>query len=322
MFRILSLTTVLLFIGTILTSCQNGDVIELQGYVEGDLTYIASPFSGQLNELLVDRGQAVKAKTLLFNLDPEPQNSDLQQAIQNVNTAQANLINLEKGQRTTVLEGIEAQIKQTEANLNLAKIRLARAEKLFSAHAVSRDYYDQAIAEYQVQVGLLAQLQANLSEAKLGSRNDLIKAQLYTLSAARAALSTAVWAAQQKSQRAPVSGFIYDTYFYQGEFVPASNPVLSILSPENIYIKFYVPEIILGKIKIGQNVQLTCDGCNKSYQAAISYISPIAEYTPPVIYSRTSNYKYVFLVRAKPNLNEAAYFHPGQPVYVTINIGD
>lgn len=300
------------------TSCSNSDNLDLQGYVDADYIYLGSANSGNLMNIFVIRGDRVKAKQKLFELDPEPQISQLQSAEQTLRQAQATLANTVKGQRQTVLAGIEAQISQAKANLALAEIRVAREQKLFQAKAASRDELDQAITTYKAQKEALAQLEANLAESKLGQREYVILAQQFAVDAALAQLRQALWGLNQKTQSAPTDAFVYDTYYRVGEFVGVGNPVVSLLAPQNIYVLFFISEGALSRIAIGQNVTIGCDGCKDTYTAKIRYISPQAEYTSPLIFSRENSSKLVFRVKAYPQLKQAYFFHPGQPVYVTV----
>lgn len=299
-------------------SCSNSNNLELQGYIDADYIYLGSANSGNLMHIFVVRGDRVKANQKLFELDPEPQISQLQSAEHTLRQAQATLINTIKGQRTTILAGIEAQISQAKANLALAEIRVAREQKLFQAKAASRDELDQAITTYKAQKDSVAQLEANLAESKLGQREYIIRAQQFTVDAALAQFRQAQWGLNQKTQSAPTDAFVYDTYYRVGEFVGVGNPVVSLLAPQNIYVLFFIPEDALSRIALGQTVTIGCDGCKDTYTAKIRYISPQAEYTPPLIFSRDNNSKLVFRVQAYPNLKQAYLFHPGQPVYVTI----
>jgi HlyD family secretion protein len=85
-----------------------------------------------------------------------------------------------------------------------------------------------------------------------------------------------------------------------------------------VKVRFFVPETKLGGIKVGQKVSLACDGCGNPIDAAVSFIAPQAEFTPPVIYSKDNRAKLVFLVEAKPAAQDATRLHPGQPVDVTL----
>jgi HlyD family secretion protein len=94
--------------------------------------------------------------------------------------------------------------------------------------------------------------------------------------------------------------------------------VVAILPPENVKARFFVPETKLGAVRIGQPVQLRCDGCAAPIAAKVTYIAPQAEFTPPVIFSKDSRARLVFLVEARPSREDATKLHPGQPLDVTL----
>jgi len=103
-----------------------------------------------------------------------------------------------------------------------------------------------------------------------------------------------------------------------GEWVPAGSPVVSLLPPGNIKVRFFVPETVVGALKVGQQATLRCDGCGDPIPVHIDYVSNQAEYTPPVIYSRESRSKLVYMVEARPTPEAATRLHPGQPVEATL----
>lgn len=176
-------------------------------------------------------------------------------------------------------------LKQAEAKLELAKITLERRQSLIAKHAVQQEALDTALSDYKQ---------------------------------AEAALMQAQWSQKQKTMSAPNAAFVFDTYFLPGELVPAGKPVLSLLAPQDIKVVFFVPEPELGSIQIGQKIVVNCDGC-KSVNAKISFISPQAEYTPPVIYSEDRRAKLVYRIEALPaKLEDAVKLHPGQPVKVRV----
>jgi HlyD family secretion protein len=92
--------------------------------------------------------------------------------------------------------------------------------------------------------------------------------------------------------------------------------VVSLLPPENIFVRFFVPEPALASLHHGDRVGLQCDRCAKGLTATISFISPQAEFTPPLIYSEDNTAKLVFLIEARPPPDQAIKFNPGQPVEV------
>ena len=113
----------------------------------------------------------------------------------------------------------------------------------------------------------------------------------------------------------PVSGAVQQIYFRPGEMVPAGRPVISILPPGNIKIRFFVPEALLPQIALGDQVDVSCDGCTK-VAAKISFIAHAAEYTPPVIYSLEERNKLVFMIEARTDATQG--LRVGQPVSVTL----
>jgi len=117
---------------------------------------------------------------------------------------------------------------------------------------------------------------------------------------------------------APIAGLVHDTYYVVGDWVAAGAPVASILAPANVKARFFVPEPALGRIRLGQSVQLACDGCGAPITATIAFIADRAEFTPPVLYSKENRAKLVYLVEAKPGPADAARLHPGQPLDVTL----
>src|SRR5439155_5402395 len=104
------------------------------------------------------------------------------------------------------------------------------------------------------------------------------------------------WSFDQKKQAAPQSGLVYDTLFRQGEWVAAGKPVVVLLPPQNIKVRAFVPETQVGSIHYGDTTRVTVDGMPDPFIGKVSYISSHAEYTPPVIYSRESRAKLVFMI--------------------------
>lgn len=307
--------TIILLIGFLL-SCGQGNERHYQGYVEGENIYLASPYSGILEKLAVRRGQVVKQGELLFTLDPYPQTLAIKQLQNDLQQAKDLLQDLKNPRRSQEIEAIEAQIQQVDAQLQLAKIRVERNQKLYEKQAVDKDRVDEAVALYEQQKQLKAQYQANLDLAKLGSREEQIKAQQAQVQSIAARLKDAEWQLTQKTLYAPGSGIIFDTFYREGEFVGTQQAVLALLTPQNVYIEFFVPVEELTHLKVGNTVLFTCMGCKDNYKATLRYISPEAEYAPPLIYSRENQDKLVFRIQA--SLATFNQFKPGQPVTVMV----
>jgi HlyD family secretion protein len=162
----------------------------------------------------------------------------------------------------------------------------------------------------------VTQLEATLQTARLGSRSQRIAAAAAALQSQEAALARADWNLSQKRQNSPSSGLVYDLLYQQGEWVAAGKPIVALLPPENIKVRAFVPEEKVGAIQLCARVSVFVDGIGAPFVGKVTYISPQAEYTPPVIYSHESRRKLVFMVEARFDAASAAKLHPGQPVDV------
>lgn len=302
----------------ILTGCSKPANDHFQGYIEGEFIRVAAPLAGQLAALPVSRGMTVQAGQPLFTLEHSLESGGVAEAEQGLARATSQLSDLSKGRRPSEIAAIEARLGQALAARDLARLEFERMGKLLGSQTVSQEKYDRAEAEYKNTSAQVEQLNAELETARLGGRADAVAAARAEVQAARERLQQARWKPDQKNQAAPQAGLVFDTYYTVGEFVPAGYPVVSLLPPGQIKLRFFVPETVIGTLKLGRKVNFTFDGDNAIHRAAISFISPQAEYTPPVIYSRESRSQLVFLVEARPDPAEAVNLHPGQPVDVRL----
>lgn len=301
----------------VLAGCGGENDASLQGYAEGEYVRVATPFAGSLIQLAAQRGAQVKAGDALYKLEQENEKAARLEAEQRLKSAEARLANLQKGRRPDEVAAVEAQLDQAQAAVKLSQSQLKRDEKLVADGFISRERLDQTRTARDRDQARVNELAAQLRVARLGARSDEIRAAEAEVEAARAAVAQSQWRLDQKSIKAPVSGLVQDTYYVAGEWINAGGPVVSILPPENIKVRFFVPEPLLSKLRLGQGVTVDCDGC-AALKASISYIAPQAEYTPPVIYSKDNRSKLVFLIEARLAPADAVKLHPGQPVDVRL----
>lgn len=297
----------------------------LQGYVEADYVHVASPVAGALAELRVRRGQQVAAGAPLFLLEQDFERAALSVATHSLKQSMDKLANTMKGQRPTELAAIGARLAQADTSLRLAQAEFQRRQKLYAERTISAEELDKARTEYELKVQQVRETSANLSTARLGGRTDEVSAAQAEVEAAKARVEQAAWTLKQKSQVAPQTALVFDTLFAQGEWVPAGKAVAVLLPAGNIKVRFYAPEELVGRLSLGLEAQVLVDGVSDSGKGPvpvrISYISPQAEYTPPILFSSQSRAKLVFLVEAQPAPDDAPRLHPGQPVDVRLSFG-
>lgn len=263
----------------LLANCsEEGKAYQAQGYIEGRYTYMTTSVSGVLKNLMVARGSQVKKGDTLLALEEQPE-SDAYQAAQ---------------------ENLKQSVASRDAfvaNLEFARITFERYKTLVPQKAIQQSALDNAKSNY-------AALQAQLTQAEAN------------IAANTAVLAQSKWTKDQKVLTAPVDALVFDTYYRLGEYTEANKPILSLLAPADIKAIFYVNETQLPNMRLGLKVNVSCDKC-KTLPAKISFISPAAEYTPPVIYSNETNSKLIYRIEAEFTPADAVKFHPGQPIYVT-----
>ncbi|GLQ45980.1 hemolysin D [Dyella lipolytica] len=318
LFPALSLRWVLLAIVVVLVGCSHHTDHTYQGYVEGEFVYLGSSQSGTLVQLSVARGQAVIAAAPMFSLESVDETAALQQAQQQLVAARAQLADLQTGKRLPEIKVTQAQLAQAIANAHKAALQLARDEVQFRVGGIAKAQLDDSRASADSTAAQVRELINQVDVARLPGRPQQLSAQAAQVDAAQATVAQAQWKLDQKRVHAPAAGLVYDTLYRVGEWVQAGNPVVQMLPPQNVKVRFFVPETAVGGIVLGRDVTLHCDGCAADIPATITYVSSQAEYTPPVIYSNENRAKLVFLIEAHPSAADAIKLHPGQPVSVSM----
>ena len=259
----------------LLCSCGDDDSL-YNGYIDADMTYLSSDYAGRLIHLFVVRGQAVQKNQRLFKLEQtnEKFGVDISEF------TQKNLLS----QRQQIL----AQIHYNEINHR-------RTLEIRKQDAASQNDLDLATKDLDVLKNQLAALDFQIK----GSQVDTAEKQ---------------WQVARKENYATDSGIIFDTYFTEGEYAQAGQPIVSLITANNIKVIFFVSEKKLSKLQLNHKINILTDGNVLLGTGTIRYISNTAQYTPPIIFSREDRQSLIFRVEArldKPNLNQV---HLGQPV--------
>jgi HlyD family secretion protein len=193
---------------------------------------------------------------------------------------------------------LKAPLFTVDPDLQLADVAMQEATMKNAQQA-----YDRAQALLKTQAGT----QRTLDEAEAALRT------------AQARLNSAQTRLARRKMFSPVAGSVQQIYYRVGELVPAGRPIVAILPPGNLKVRFFVNEATLPKLKIGDTIAVSCDGCQPGITARISFIARSSEFTPPVIYSMEERSKLVFLIEARTDTPER--LRVGQPVSVALEQG-
>jgi HlyD family secretion protein len=300
----------------ILAACGSGER-RYQGWVEANMIFVGPDEAGRVETLNVREGDQVAAHAPLFAVDADLQRADLEAASAAVAEAQARLSRLENAQqRKEEVAVLEAQQRRAEAALALSTKELERQKELAAKNVTTQSLLDAANANFNRDRAALDEIRRQIVVARMPSRDEDIAAARQALAAAKAREVSASTRLARRKLVSPAAGTVQQVYFRVGELVPAGRPVIALLPPGNIKLRFFVPQAVLPQLSPGAKVQIGCDGCGQGLVASISFIARTAEFTPPVIYSREERDKLVFLVEAIPETPDQ--LRVGQPVDVTI----
>jgi HlyD family secretion protein len=299
------------------TLMRDDTISTVQGYAEAEYVKVAPVQAGLLTAVSVRRGDQVKAGQKLFSQDDQGDRAARDEAARRLEQARFTLADLEKGGRPSEIAAAQADVNEATAARDRAQTDLVRGEALLKEGFDTRQHVDQLRAEARSTVARLNAASAKLETVRLAARIDAIEAQRSAVKAAEATLAEAEWRLAQRDVLAPADALVADTLARPGEHVEAGYPVVSLLPPPNLLIRFFVPETELARVRVGDAVDLSCHNCPAGLQAAVSFVAPQPEYTPPVIYSEAIRAKLVFLVEARPR-GDAVTLKPGQPIDVKL----
>jgi HlyD family secretion protein len=296
---------------------RTADVAAWQGYVDAEYVRVSPTLTGRVTSIAVARGDQVAAGALLFTQDDVDDIAARDAAAGKLAEAQARLTNLETRMRDTEIAQARADLADIVATRDRIAKDLARNEELLRTGAASRQTVDQQRADLSSAIARAEAATAKLAQMESPTGREYeIAAQQAMVAQARAGLAQAEWQLSQRRVSAPVAALVSDTYARPGETIGAGVPVVSLLPPQNILVRFFVPETELASLHVGDRLSIGCDACAAGLTATITFIAPQPEYTPPVIYSETNREKLVYLIEAHPPPDQAVQFKPGQPVDV------
>jgi HlyD family secretion protein len=262
----------------IAAACGRATNDVMQGYGEADYIYLSSQEPGIVGELFVREGDVVEAGAQVFRLDPERLSYGAQSA---------------EAQRAAAA----AAVRTAQAEATLAQRNYVRGSQLERQGYYPRARLDADRAARDVATARLAQ--ARREAAAVGAEAGLAEERVSDLAGA-----------------APIAGSIEQIFHRPGEVVAAGAPIVALLPPQNMKVRFFAPEALLARLPVGARVSVSCDGCAQPLAATVSFVAREPQFTPPVIYSLDQREKLVFLVEAR--LDAPGPIRPGMPLDVRI----
>lgn len=304
------------------SGCQpKGEALELPGYIEADLTAVATPVGGTLAQLAVAEGQPVRQGDKLYVLESDRERAQLAEARARQLQAQAQSANVSKGAREAELDQLRAKLQSAKANLAQAETQLRKTEALIKQKFVAETQLDVDRTNVAVARAQVEDVRAALRAAKEGGRVDERAAAQAQAEAAQASVKQIEWLLQQKQVSAPITGVVQEVFIRPGEFAPTGSAVLSLLRTDSLRVRFFVPNDMRPRFLPGKVVAISVSGCSQPLQARVSRVSARPEYTQPLMFGPELRDRLSFLTEARIESRGGCSAPPGTPVGVRVPSG-
>jgi HlyD family secretion protein len=292
------------------------------GTVEATEAQLGFTTPGRIETITVHEGESVKAGVELAYLDRAEMMARRQQALAQVISARAQLQELERGFRSEEVAQGRAALAAATERLNDARRDLERTKQLYGGGAVSEEAYDKARVAFDVAKSQYEQAQEQLKILETGPRKEKIEAQRAQLAQAEAAVRTIDAILANMVIRAPFDGLVTVRHREPGEIVQAGSPILTIMNPNDRWVRIYIPENRIGAVQMGQSATITTDtDPAKVYRGKVIFIATQAEFTPKTVQTTEERVKLVYAVKVRVTEDPAYDLKPGMPADVRLEPG-
>jgi HlyD family secretion protein len=296
--KLLSVSGILLIF--ILTACDgsNDGNIEASGNIEATNIIVSSQVSGEVIRILIDEGGMVEKGDTVMIIDPELYELRLQEATASVEFAEAQLKLLQKGARSEDVNQAKENLRQAKISFQLAEKDKERMENLYQSKTVTKKEYDNALANFKINLARLNAASENLNKIENLSRPEELKQAEANVKRAIANLNLIKKNIDDCYVVSPSEGFISRKFIEEGETAGLMSSLFQVADLSSVELVIYVRETELGKLKLGQQAEISIDTYpGKIYRGKVIYISPEAEFTPKNIQTQEERTKLVFAVK-------------------------
>ncbi len=304
-------------------SCGNGEeegIVSASGTIEAREVNIASKISGELRELTVDEGSRVEPGDILAVIDHELLDIQLRQAKAGVALAESQLALLLKGARQEDILQAEEFLKQAEAGLRVAEEDVRRTRELAAKGGATPKQLDDAEARYAVTASQAKAAREALSKVRNLVRSEEIRAAEARLDQARASADLLRKTIEDCTIVSPAAGVVTHRVAEPGEIVVPAATILTISSLDRVFLRIFVSETELGRIRLGETAEVRIDAfTDRTWEGRIVHISPEAEFTPKNVQTREDRVKLVFGVKIEID-NREGHLKPGLPADALIKV--
>ena len=304
-------------------ACRGKDTgtLHLQGRIESPLVDLAPKVAGRVVEVCVREGDRVKAGDVLVLLDLGDTAIAVDRDRNGLRSAEAKYRDLAVGSRPSEIAAAEAEVADKRAQVELARREIARGKELFEKQIGTQQDFDRARAELDRAAATLKASEERLGLARQGFREHQTEQARYDVDRARSVLRQSEALAGESEIRAPADGMILHRIAEPGLLLSGGQPALTMAFADRLYVRTYVPEPQLGKVRSGMAASVHVDAFpGKAFPAKVTEISPEAEFTPKPVETRGERVNLVYAAKVDLDRGWSEPLVPGQPADVTIRV--
>ncbi|MEW6440891.1 MAG: efflux RND transporter periplasmic adaptor subunit [bacterium] len=289
------------------------DVIRVSGNIEVTDAEVSFKIAGRVQERLVSEGEIIEAGQLAARLDSQDLAQEVALRKAEVQLAQAVLDELEAGSRPEEIAQAAAAVASAGAELERLRLDHSRQRELHTRQVIADREYEVSKAAYEMAQGRLKEVQEQLELARKGPRREKIEQARAGLQLAREALGLAETRLSYATLVSPLTGVVLSDSVEPGEYVAPGTPVVTVGDLEHAWLRAYINETDLGRVKVGQRARVATDTYpGKTYDGRVSFISSQAEFTPKNVQTEKERVKLVYRVKIDIP-NPAMELKPGMP---------
>ncbi len=300
------------------TGATDHAVIRVSGNIEVTAAQVSFKIPGRVIQRLVSEGEHVTNAQVVAHLEQVELEQEAAMRRADAQTAEAVLAELEAGTRPEEIEQAAAVLEVARAEAQRVQSELARQKELFEQKVIAPREFEAAQAASSIASAKVREAEARLTLLKKGPRAETIRAARARLEQARQALALMETRLTYATLRAPLSGIILAEGIENGEYVVPGTPVVTVGDLMNVWLRGYINETDLGRVKIGQLVRVTTDTYpGKAYAGRLAFIASQAEFTPKNVQTTKERVKLVYRIKvdiANPNQE----LKPGMPADANI----
>lgn len=294
-------------------------IIHLNGRIEAPMVDLGPKVSGRVTEVLVREGDRVKAGAILVRLDLGETSIAVERERAGVRSAQARAEDLQAGTRPSEVDVVVAEVADRRAAVSLAEKEAERQRFLLDRKVGTQRDYDRARTDLERARAALKASQERLEVAREGTRAKQTEAARAEAERAQAVLRQSLAVARENEIRAPADGIIVHRLAEPGQLVSANQPAVTMAFANRLYVRTFIPETKLGRVRMGMPARVTVDAFpNRAFAAHITEISPDAEFTPKAVETKSERVNLVYGAKADLDRGWSEPLVPGQPAEVTV----